>query len=66
MEPATTSPRSEPHTNTSPPAITSEFWSTSPRTCACGKRVVRRVSGGGGADDEKKIVKKRALLAVEE
>jgi hypothetical protein len=33
LEPATTSPRSEPHTNTSPPAITSEFWFTSPRTC---------------------------------
>ena len=66
LEPATTSPRSEPHTNTSPPAITSEFWSTSPRTCACGKRVVRRVSRRRRADDEKKIVKKRALEGWEE
>ena len=47
LEPATTSPRSEPHTNTSPPAITSEFWSTSPRTCARGKRGVRRAAARG-------------------
>ena len=63
LEPATTSPRSEPHTNTSPPAITSEFWFTSPRTCvfmsgACqtdvaGEAKKNRVSRNASSRDEK-------------